>query len=311
MRAEASAPSNIALIKYMGKSSTAGNLPTNSSLSYAPEYLRTFVTIEKIDATADYWEPLPGLPAITLGTVGLDKFLRHFGRLKDKWGVPGNYVLRSANNFPSDCGLASSASSFAALTLATARLAESHHGTISADELSRESRQGSGSSCRSFFTPWALWRHEGAEPVNLKLRLEHAVLLIEDGKKPVSTSDAHQRVASSLNFIGRADRANHRLNGLLYALEKPDWQEAFELCWAEFWDMHALFETANPSFTYMKPETFAALEKLRGIWRSEGDGPLVTMDAGANIHLFLRADQVDKGREWVKGYRHLSSWMDR
>ncbi len=43
----ASAPSNIALIKYMGKVDTATNKPTNSSLSWTLNSLRSFVRIKK------------------------------------------------------------------------------------------------------------------------------------------------------------------------------------------------------------------------------------------------------------------------
>jgi diphosphomevalonate decarboxylase len=147
MKVEASAPSNIALIKYMGKTAAQGNLPTNASLSYAAEHLRTFVTIE--DGTGeDGWQPLEGFPVLQLSEFGQQKFLNHFRRLKKHWGIEGSHTVRSANNFPSDCGLASSASSFAALTLATRQLTPQ---SVSLDELSRLSRQGSGSSCRCFF----------------------------------------------------------------------------------------------------------------------------------------------------------------
>jgi len=53
--------------------------------------------------------------------------------------------------------------------------------------------------------------------------------------------------------------------------------------------MHALFETSRPSFGYM---TSGSLEVLRGVkqltWEKSGDGPLVTMDAGPNVHLLYR-----------------------
>lgn len=40
---EASAPSNIALIKYMGKTDAVSNKPTNVSISYTLDELKTFV----------------------------------------------------------------------------------------------------------------------------------------------------------------------------------------------------------------------------------------------------------------------------
>lgn len=307
-RIEVSAPSNIALIKYMGKTASSGNLPTNASLSYTLEHLRSFVTIE--EAQTDDWQPLAGLPELKLSQHGREKFLNHFKKLKVHWEISGNYLLRSANNFASDCGLASSASSFAALTLATYELAlRSGKKAESVADLSRLSRQGSGSSCRSFFSPWAIWRGEGAEAVALNVQLEHAVILAGEEKKAVSSSEAHQRVASSLLFEGRAERAEKRLQALLSSLQAGTWRESFELCWSEFWDMHALFESSLPSFGYMNNETMRILNYLRTIWEKMGDGPLVTMDAGANVHLLFRSEQTARAETWLKDFKHLQSWQ--
>jgi diphosphomevalonate decarboxylase len=309
MRIEASAPSNIALIKYMGKTSQTSNLPSNASFSYTLEHLRSFVVIEP-GGDKDEWKPLEGFQQIQLSETGLAKFLRHFDRLKTQWRIQGHYVIRSANNFPSDCGLASSASSFAALTLAAARLAEKLKPELklTVAELSKRSRGGSGSSCRSFFSPWALWRDEGAEPVDLDLQMDHAVILVEDAVKSVSSSEAHKRVVTSALFKGRNERAEQRLNKLLSMLKHNRWREAYEICWAEFWDMHALFETSEPNFGYMRPGTLEALNHLRGIWQSENDGPIVTLDAGANIHVLIRPDQREKAKEWLSRFKTISSW---
>jgi diphosphomevalonate decarboxylase len=80
MKVEASAPSNIALIKYMGKTLATGNIPTNASLSYTLEHLRSFVTLES--AGADSWQPLAGLPELKLSQAGQDKSWRILRCLK-------------------------------------------------------------------------------------------------------------------------------------------------------------------------------------------------------------------------------------
>ena len=305
---KASAPSNIALIKYMGKTDAAVNRPTNASLSYTLENLRTHVTLEPTEG-ADRWEALSGYRPISLSETGRTKFLAHFARMKTELGIEGAFVIRSANTFPSDCGLASSASSFAALTLAAAELARAQGKSVpDVATLSSLSRRGSGSSCRSFYSPWSLWRGEGGEAADLNLKLAHAVIVVDDVKKDVSSSDAHRRVLTSDLFTGRPARAEARLDRLLGALNAGAWGEAFELCWAEFWDMHALFETSRPSFGYMSPGTLRALARVREVWRSERDGPLVTMDAGANVHLLLRPEQTARAGAWLDGFTALSSW---
>jgi diphosphomevalonate decarboxylase len=125
----------------------------------------------------------------------------------------------------------------------------------------------------------------------------HQVVVVDQQRKEVSSSVAHQRVSSSLLFVGRPTRAEQRLDELVAALRASDWRQAFEVTWAEFWDMHALFETSRPPFGYMSERSFEVLQGVRDFWRRHQDGPLVTMDAGPNVHLLYRADQMRIAQE--------------
>lgn len=307
MTVEASAPSNIALIKYMGKLDGLVNRPTNSSLSYTLEHLRTFVEISP--AEADSWAPLEreGLEPIALSEKGRLRFMDHFRELKDRLGIRGEFQVRSASNFPSDCGLASSASSFAALTRAAARLAEAQGAEpVDPFELADYSRKGSGSSCRSFFGPWVLWGDTGVRPLEFPLKpLLHAVVIVEGAKKEVPSSEAHRRVVTSPRFEGRPSRAEARLAHLIACLRDGDWDRSVDLVWDEFEDMHALFETSIPSFSYFASGTREVLAELRESRAVRGESPLVTMDAGANVHLLFKDDQRELAGEI------LSRWKGR
>lgn len=316
---EASAPSNIALIKYMGKTDTKNNKPTNSSFSYCLEKLRTYVRIRKLEGVqADIWSAYQrdDLRPIELSEKGRNKFLAHFELLKKEFKLEGFYEVQSANNFPSDCGLASSASSFAALTLAAHEvMLKSNEGARLAyrpKELAKLSQRGSGSSCRSFFSPWSLWHSEGAEATQIPYSiLKHQVLLCDESIKSVSSSDAHIRVLTSDLFKGRVERAEARLQKLISALRAEKWKDSFELCWNEFWDMHTLFHTSSPGFMYMNASTMKALAMLHKNWLEQGDGPLVTMDAGSNIHLLFRPDQKSLYFQSIDIFRpELSMWTD-
>lgn len=44
-------------------------------------------------------------------------------------------------------------------------------------------------------------------------------------------------------------------------------------------------------FGYMHAQSLIALTFLREYWHLYQDGPLITMDAGPNIHLLFRPDQ--------------------
>lgn len=302
----AEAPSNIALIKYMGKIPGANavdkNRPTNASLSVTLPHLRTRVEIEQVEGVQDSWRPLEaeGWLVPQLSEKGRNRFLQHFSRMKTAWKISGFYEIRSASNFPSDCGLASSASSFAALTMAGAELARKVNPQIDLTiaQISDMSRQGSGSSIRSFFSPLSVWDADGAREVELSnIQFLHQVVVVEDTKKAVSSSEAHERVVSSPLFEGRPDRAEQRLVELIAALKENRWRRAYEIVWDEFHDMHALFSTSVPPFSYITEGTDKTLSFLQDYWQRHADGPLVTMDAGANVHLLYRADQTRMATE--------------
>lgn len=292
---EAEAPSNIALVKYMGKKKgDTANTPTNGSLSYTLNHLKTRVEAVAHD-DSDAWEPLnlDGWTQVELSDKGKKRYLSHWTFLKEKLGIKGNFLLMSANNFPSDCGLASSASSFAALTeLANKISAQQNSKDIDKMELAHLSRQGSGSSCRSLYTPWCKWEGDFIESIESKYsELLHQVIIVDEKIKKVSSSEAHWKVTESLLFDGRIERASKRLDLVQEALSEAKWKQLYEVCWAEFWDMHVLFETSNPPFHYMTGDSLNVLNFIREIWESQGDGPVVTMDAGPNIHVLYRPDQ--------------------
>lgn len=304
------APSNLALIKYMGKIEGFGNKPTNASLSWTLGNLKTQVEVSLVTGE-DRWA---GKNGFTMGPQGAEKFLKHFRFLKEKWGVKENFLIQSFNNFPSDCGLASSASSFAALTKAAAQMFQQINPQPWGEdvlELSRLSRQGSGSSCRSFFPTWSLWRDEGAEALELPLKLHHAVLILESEPKKVSSSEAHKRVMTSPKFQGRIRRAEQKLEDLLSAIRSQDWKMGREIIWDEFEDMHDLFHTSVPPFRYITPHAREILNWCQSQWKKEGHGPWVTLDAGPNIHfLFEEGDQAwaQKFMNHFRNERSIMSW---
>lgn len=294
----AQAPANIALIKYMGKKDPKKNIPSNPSLSYSLDNLLTSVSLEQHAGQMDTWEPLtkPGSPSFTLSTEAQTRFLNHLSMLKTYFNYSGSFMVRSNNNFPHSSGLASSASSFAALTkcasLALSELTERPLPSI--ETQAALSRQGSGSSCRSFFSPWALWDDEAVTSIQLPYsQLAHEVILINQSEKKVSSSAAHLRILSSPNYAARTERAIENLTHLLSALTSQNWSAAYEICWREFQDMHQLFSTCAEPFSYMNDRSNGALKLIQDLWQRNGDGPIVTMDAGPNIHLLYRPDQSE------------------
>lgn len=310
MKWSATAPSNIALIKYMGKTDALVNLPTNASLSYTLNNLTSMVSLEKTHQNKDYWLPLDN--SLQLSEQGQSRFLSHLKVLKDYFNYQGHFEVASKNNFPMGCGLASSASSFAALTkCATVALCElTSTPVLTAKKQAMLSRKGSGSSCRSFFSPWAIWHDDTAEEIQLPYQnLIHQVIVISDKEKTVSSSQAHRLVTTSPAFEGRIERASKRIELLIDALKKKNWSIAFEESWHEFIDMHHLFQTAQTPFDYMNKQCRELLHKLEKFWQIHNNGPIVTMDAGPNIHLLYRPEDIELKEkfehDYLKGKCHV------
>lgn len=275
------APSNIALIKYMGK--TDDGLPCNSSLSYTLHNYYTEVTLTP-NQEADIF-----INAHDFSESAADRFLTHLSHIKRIHQYDGYFSIYSTNNFPHSAGIASSASSFAALTMCAAKAIGSH---LPISQLSELSRKGSGSSCRSFFSPWSIWDKNGAHEITIdQQELIHDVVMVDNAAKHISSSAAHQLVKTSRLFDGRPQRAEQRLSDLVTALNKDRWYDAYQLCWEEFQDMHALFHTSSPHFSYFQPKTIDALHCIAQFWESNKAGPIVTIDAGPNIHLLWKTDQ--------------------
>ncbi len=291
----AEACANIALIKYMGKSSQVDNLPANPSISMRLDYLKTKVVLQKnSNSNINNWKPLKEneWQLLNLDESAQRKFLSFFEVLQKKFGDENKWDIYSANNFPSDCGLASSASSFAALTQAALQAFQK---TLSLEEMSKLSRLGSGSSCRSFFK-WALWNDDGAEEIISPWPdLMHFAVVVSKAKKKISSSQAHKMVTSSPQYENRPDRAIERARYLTKIITAPlseqDWARAYQIIYSEFEDMHTLFETCKEAFSYKTKETLEVLQYLKKQWMNLKDGPLVTMDAGPNIHLIYRKNQ--------------------
>ena len=290
---EAKASANLAFIKYMGKSCDIENTPINPSLSWTLNHLVSTVQLElkeENQQTDIYFNPKDqNQNSISLNAQR--RFLKHLKYLKHQFHLKQPFIVRSQNNFPSDAGLASSASSFAALTKAFAKalkkLKKQHLNPIQCAVLSR---RGSGSSCRSFFSG-CLWMPNGQLFPIMFPKWIHMVVLVSKEKKSISSSKAHKMVVTSPLYRSRPQRAEKHLSSFLRGLEHKDWKQLYRTTQAEFHDMMDLFHTSTPSFSYLTKSTLTVLDIVNKLWRENSDGPLVTMDAGSHVHLIWRQDQ--------------------
>src|SRR5689334_19346059 len=121
-RATAVAPANIAFIKYWGVRDAERTLPYNGSISMNLDtcLTTTTVTFDPALAQDEVTLALYGQKPQRAGGRALERVVTHLDRLRALAGAGLSARVESANNFPSDAGIASSAAAFAALTLASA-----------------------------------------------------------------------------------------------------------------------------------------------------------------------------------------------
>jgi diphosphomevalonate decarboxylase len=319
------APSNIALMKYMGKKETIGNIPDNPSLSMTLNSLCTYVSLDLQENATSPFRIRPGFDDSAKGIdftklqipelkgAGIEKMERHWKRITDvapsilkeagldvRPNGPASATVQTANTFPMGSGIASSASSFAAMTLAGLVASAADPGklqkiwrenlqasTAMRRACARISRQGSGSSCRSFEGPFVEWNDENANAVQTAMpEMSHFVVVVSSTEKKISSSQAHQLVKTSALWNGRVDRVTERFHALKIALAVGDIAEVSRLSWTEMWEMHSLFHTATPAFSYWEPGTIHALRSFAEDVLSDNP-PIVTLDAGPNVHVLV------------------------
>ncbi len=302
MKIRASAPSNIALVKYWGKKEE--QKPLNPSLSFSLEKAKTDVQIEIKKAENFSFEFFfEGKPKPSFHPK-LEKFFsKIMGELP--FLKEHHLMIETSNTFPHSTGIASSASSFAAMSLALVGLeyllsskGAPFNQEIAYTKASSLARLGSGSACRSLFGEFNSWgsiSQTFATKVDCHPRfktLQDYILIVDDGEKSVSSSEGHELMNQHFYRERRIEEANLHFDLLRAALAKGDVESFLEITISEAMSLHALMMTSKPSYLLMKPLSVEILSKLFKFRQSRDIPFTFTLDAGPNIHLiFFREDQ--------------------
>ena len=161
MKSSAIAHSNIALIKYWGRSTHHDpnlNIPLNNTVSMTKYGLNENTHLQAhttIDFSNKYKKDTASLNGESLDNI--DRILNLINPLRKYAGIDYNFRMASENDFPTQAGLASSAAGFAALAIAAA---DALNLDFSKKELSTYARLGSGSAARSIHGGFVYW-HKG------------------------------------------------------------------------------------------------------------------------------------------------------
>lgn len=286
MKATAIAPANIAFIKYWGKRNEALRLPWNPSISMNLSETCTTTIIEfSPECTKDDVEGLDVQEAA--------RVTKHLDRLRELKGVSLRAKMITKNTFPMSSGIASSASGFAALTVAAvAALGLS----LEKKELSILARLGSGSACRSIPDGFVEWKAGEASEDSFAHSLYPAdywdlcdvLVIVESQKKKVSSSAGHEAAASSPFFHARLMSIKERVEKVKKGLKERDLGILGPAIEEEAINMHCVMMTQNPPLFYWTGTTIDIMHAVF-LWRKEGLPVYFTIDAGPNVHLICEA----------------------
>ncbi len=298
-RATAVAPANIAFVKYWGVQDAELTLPYNESISMNLDRCFTTTTVH-FDSRLNADEvvlKLHGQDEQTATGRTHDRVVAQLDRVRALADVQTRAVVRSANNFPSDAGIASSAAAFAALTTASVAALGLE---LSEQELSVLTRRsGSGSACRSIPTGFAYWRNDGTDAGSFATSVappEHwpladVVAVVDPGVKSVTSADNHRLVATSPYFSVRLQEVGGRIEQSLTAIRDRDLGQLGAVCESDAVSMHVVAMTAQPPTFYWNAGTMVVIHALRR-WRNEGLFSYFTIDAGPNVHVICAACDV-------------------
>jgi diphosphomevalonate decarboxylase len=300
-KATAEAKSNIALIKYWGNRDHALRLPSNSSLSMNLAALTTTTMVEfDNDLAAD---------AVTIddkemGDSAYERVVAHLDRVRALAGLNTKASVISHNSFPAGTGLASSASAFAALTVAACAAAGLQ---LSTDELSRLARRGSGSACRSVPGGFVLWDACDDDDCSFGRTIAPAdhwdlrdvVAIVESAHKATGSTEGHQLAQTSPLQAARIASTPERLERCKAALLSRDFPALAEIIEQDALVMHAVMLTSTPPLLYWRPATLEVMQAVRA-WRRDGLPVGFTIDAGPNVHCICTSDVAPQVENLVR-----------
>jgi len=286
MKATATAHPNIALIKYWGDLDPHLHIPANGSISMNLKELitRTSVTFDQ-GLPQDQFT----LDGTQVSGAGLERVSSLLNKVRRKAGINHFASVDSHNNFPTGAGIASSASGFAALSLAASKAAGLE---LDEKDLSRLARTGSGSACRSIPAGFVEWQPGGIDQDSYAFSIappEHwelvdCIVVVSQEEKQISSSMGHSLAPTSLLQSVRVANAPRRLDICREAIRRRDFKVLAEVVELDSNLMHAVMITSTPSVMYWQPETVKIMQVVKS-WRSGGLPVCYTIDAGPNVHV--------------------------
>jgi len=295
-KASAIAHSNIALAKYWGKRDIKLNIPAVSSISLTLDALSTKTQVE---LSENFKQDIFILNGIKVTGLQLDRLSQFLDIIRALASVTLRAKVISDNNFPTSAGLASSASGFAALTIAVAKALSLE---LSPTELSILARRGSGSAARSVFGGIVQMNsgslRDGSDAFAEQLYDENfwdlrlLVLITSEQEKTIGSTQGMQLTANTSPFYESwVSSSDKNLDSMAQAIKSQDFERLGELTEHSCLKMHGLALSANPGLLYWNATTVKLIHEIRNL-RQNSIPAYFTIDAGPQVKVLCLPEQV-------------------
>jgi len=286
-KATAVSPANIAFVKFWGLKNKELILAYNDSISMNLSNCITKTTVEfspKFKKHQIYLD-LFGKGKQLISGKKAEKIINQLERIKKL--AKNNWFAQvySQTNFPSEAGIAASASAFSALTLAAATALKLNLSNKQLSALTRLS--GSGSACRSIVDGFSHWHQDHATQI---AKAEHwpeltdIVAVVDANTKKVSSFDGHKLALSSPYFKARIKEVEIRVILVIQAIKQKDFKTLGEQAELDTLSMHFVMMTSRPGIFALSHKTWKLIEEIKS-WRKEGLEAYFTIDNGPNVHI--------------------------
>ena len=280
MQGTAIAQPNIALIKYWGKRDIDRNLPAVGSISITLRELHTRMHVE-LDEVLD-------ADVLTVNDEPDENMLPRLSACLDRVAGAGRPRARIAStcNFPIAAGLASSASSFAALTVAAAAAAGK---SFDVARLASLAGQASGSAARSLLGGFVELENVGDDIACRSLcdagdwPLTVVVAITESGPKAVGSTEAMEISRRTSPFYSSwVDQQAEDLDTARAAIATRDFEKLAAIAEHNCLKMHSIMWASRPPMVYWNAATMRCLQTVRQL-QGQGTGVFFTIDAGPQV----------------------------
>ncbi len=305
------AHSNIAFIKYWGNRDAVRRVPLNDSLSMNLDHATTTTTVEFDGGLSQDEVTIGDKPA---GNSAKARVVSHLDRVRALAQMDTRARVESRNTFPTGAGIASSASGFAALTLAATRAAGLELGER---DLTMLARQASGSACRSIpagFVEWITgWESDNSYAISVAppgyWDLHDVIAIVSTEEKHVGSTEGHSAAGTSPFLPERLNALPVRLHRVRRAIFAKDLALLGPAIEEEAIELHFIAMTSRPPIYYWSPGMVRVIQAMQR-WRADGLAVYFTLDAGPNVHLICEGKDAGQVASLARQVQDVQEVID-